>query len=284
MTDTLDGNGAQRRVEDTIRAWPAAALAATLENGSPVPGEDGALPPLRHWLHFLPIEPLSRAGADGHAATGGFLPDTGLPRRMWAGGRIAFHRPLRVGERAVRTSRVTGVREKAGRSGPLVFVTVVHEIAGPDGPALREEQDLVYRAAPQVGAAVPQGPEAPDDAAWREEIDTGPVLLFRYSALTFNSHRIHYDHPYVTGVEGYAAPVVHGPLMATLMADLACKQAPGRRLARFSFRGVAPALAGEPLTVAGRPEGADGAVLWTAQGGRLCMQGEAGFAAAEAGL
>jgi 3-methylfumaryl-CoA hydratase len=277
MTKSANHVGMTRESHDLIRAWPVAALAATLEDGMPEAGEGDALPPLRHWLHFLPVDPLSEAGSDGHARTGDFLPDTGLPRRMWAGGRITFHRALPIGVEATKLSRIDDVTEKEGRSGRLVFVKLTHEISDVDGVAITEEQDLVYREPPRVGDAAPRHDPAPQDAEWRRTVDPDPVLLLRYSALTFHRHRIHYDHPYVTGVEGYPGLVVHGPLLATLMADLACINNPGRRLARFSFRGRAPVICGEPFDVAGRPDGANEAALWIDAGGIYAMEGRAVF-------
>lgn len=273
MTDFAKHVGMTRTSKDIIRTWPVAALAATL--GNDAPGEGEPLPPLRHWLYFLPLDPLATAGPDGHARTGDFLPDTGLPRRMWAGGRIIFHRPLLIGSAATRLSRIDDVTEKEGRSGRLVFVKLTHEISDGEGLAITEEQDLVYRAPPRIGEAAARHDEAPADADWRHTVQPDPVLLFRYSALTFNSHRIHYDHPYVTGVEGYPGLIVHGPLLATLMADLAAGANRGRSLSSFSFRGRSPVFSGEPFEVAGRTEGDSGAGLWISADGVLAMEGHA---------
>lgn len=279
MSDLKSHIGMTRESRDVIREWPVAALAATLEDGLPPASQGDPLPPLRHWLHFLPLDPLSQAGHDGHARTGEFLPDTGLPRRMWAGGRVTFHQSLPIGQKARRVSRIDDITEKSGRSGKLVFVRVVHEISCESGLAITEEQDLVYREAPRIGEAAARHDEAPTDAAWRRTVEPDPILLFRYSALTFNSHRIHYDHPYVTGVEGYEGPVVHGPMLATLMADLACVNNSGRRLAHFSFRGAAPVICGQPFEVAGKPgDDAGTATLWVSRSGTLAMRGEALFA------
>jgi len=278
MSEITEAIGRTRTVHDFIRVWPAEALALTLENGIETPQEGDPLPPLCHWLYFLPLDPLSEAGSDGHARTGEFLPDTGLPRRMWAGGRLTFHRPLKIGEQATRVSRIESVEEKEGRSGRLVFVSVLHEISGAEGLAISEEQDVVYREAPKIAAAATRTEEAPGDPDWSRTVSPDPVLLFRYSALTFNSHRIHYDHPYVTGVEGYPGLIVHGPLLATLMTDLACRENPGRVLKHFSFRGMAPVFAGEAFDVAGKSEGENAAELWVARPEGLAMQGRAEFA------
>lgn len=278
MSDFSSYVGKTAETDDMLRAWPVAALAATLEDGMPRAGEGDPLPPLRHWLHFLPIDPLSQAGADGHAKTGDFLPDTGLPRRMWAGGRLTFHRDILIGAKARRLTRIDKVSEKEGRSGKLVFVSLVHEISDSDGVAITEEQDLVYREPPRVGDAAPRHDAPPEGAQWTRDVDPDPVLLLRYSALTFNSHRIHYDHPYVTAVEGYPGLVVHGPMLATMMADLACTGNPGKRLKQFSFRGRAPVICGEPFTVSGKVEGDDGSLkLWIDAGGVYSMEGTASF-------
>ena len=161
------------------------------------------VPPLWHWLYFLPVSPMSEVGPDGHPKRGGFLPPVPLPRRMWAGGRLTFHTPLKVGERAARTSTIANIEDKTGRSGRLVFVTVQHTIEVGGELKLEEEHDIVYRDAPQDGARPQQPQLAPEGETWRRTIDADAVMLFRYSALTFNSHRIHYDYPYVTQVEGY---------------------------------------------------------------------------------
>ena len=156
-----------------------------------------------HWLYFLPLHRQSELGPDGHAKRGGFLPPVPLPRRMWAGGRFDFRRPLRVGDAIRRTSTIADVSLKEGRTGPLVFVLVRHEVATGEGVALVEEHDIVYRDLPEAGEAAPAPRPARADAAWRRDIHPDDVLLFRYSALTFNGHRIHYDRRYVTEVEGY---------------------------------------------------------------------------------
>lgn len=237
---------------DVVTAAPIAALAATLDRDDPPPKDGDPVPPLWHWLYFLPHYRESEVGADGHAKRGGFLPPIPLPRRMWAGGRLTFIAPLHVGERIERESRIVDVTRKEGRSGPLAFVVVRHTIHGAGGVAVIEEHDIVYRSDATAGDTSPAPPRAPVDAAWSREIDPDPVLLFRYSALTFNSHRIHYDRRYVTQVEGYPGLVVHGPLIATLLTDLLRHALPHARVAAFSFRAVSPLFDIAPFFVRGR--------------------------------
>jgi 3-methylfumaryl-CoA hydratase len=240
---------------DQITFTPVAALSATLDRDDPSPRSGDGLPPLWHWLYFLPIHRHSEIGLDGHARRGGFLPPVPLPRRMWAGGRLQFHHPLRVGEEISRVSRILDVSHKEGRTGSLIFVLVRHEISNADGLALTEEHDIVYRDHPRSGDAGPKPQAAAGNQAWSREIHPDEVLLFRYSALTFNGHRIHYDHRYVTEVEGYPGLVVHGPLIATLLIDLLRRNMPGATVASFSFRAARPLFAIAPFSVCGWPEG-----------------------------
>lgn len=265
---------------DLVTAAPLAALAATLDIDHPAPRPGDPLPPLRHWLYFLPIHRQSELGPDGHARRGGFLPPVPLPRRMWAGGRLEFHHAIAVGETVVRTSRIVDVQFKQGRGGPLVFVVVRHEIVNGAGIALTEEHDIVYRDRPRPGepAPAPRMPSA--NAVWEREVHPGDVLLFRYSALTFNGHRIHYDRSYATEVEGYPGLVVHGPLIATLLADLAGEGTPGRRMTHFTFRAVSPVFDTAPFHICGSPEGhGKTAALWAKNAtGALAMTATARFA------
>ena len=247
---------------DLATAVPMAAMSATLDrdDSNPVPGT--VVPPLWHWLYFLPLSPMSEAGPDGHPKRGGFLPPVPLPRRMFAGGRFEFRHPLRIGDAISRTSRITDVSGKQGRSGTLVFVTVRHEIANSAGFALVEEHDIVYRENPRADAPVPKPTPAPTGETFSREIVPEPVLLFRYSALTFNSHRIHYDRPYVTETEGYPGLVVHGPLIATLLVDLLRRSLPEANVARFSFRAMRPLFDIHRFCVCGRQDGKR-VSLWT---------------------
>src|SRR5271154_6029379 len=209
--------GKTESASDQITATPLAALSATLDIEAPRPLAGDSVPPLWHWLYFLETHRQSQLSPDGHAKLGGFLPPVPLPRRMWAGGRFEFRRPLCVGETFTRTSRITGVQQKEGRTGTLVFVVVRHEIGNAEGIALTEEQDLVYREHPKPGAPASAPQPAPSNATWERKVQADDVLLFRYSALTFNGHRIHYDRRYATEVEGYPGLVVHGPLIATML-------------------------------------------------------------------
>ncbi|MCU1335856.1 MAG: hypothetical protein JWO19_1437, partial [Bryobacterales bacterium] len=205
------------------------------------------------------------------------LPPVPLPRRMWAGSRFEFHQPLRMGDKITRATRVVDIKEKAGRSGPLVFVVVRHEISNDSGLAVAEEHDIVYR---DHGPAAPAQP-APADATWERTIRADDVLLFRYSALTFNAHRIHYDRRYATEVEGYPGLVVHGPLIATLLMDLLRRHHMDANatstIARFSFRAVSPLFDTAPFVVCGKPDG-ETVRLWAKDAaGNLAMTAEAGL-------
>jgi 3-methylfumaryl-CoA hydratase len=251
--------GRSETVADTIGAAPLRMLRATLD----LPPDDSAseVPPLWHWLYFLPSARQSELGPDGHPRRGGFLPPVPLPRRMWAGGQLEFFSPLRVGDAVRRVSTIDDVKVKSGRTGELCFVRVRHEIGGPRGLALREFHDIVYRPDPVPGAPEPACEAAPPSVLARRVVPDD-TLLFRYSALTFNGHRIHYDRRYVTQVEGYPGLVVHGPLMATLLAGLAGRQFVGREPAAFSFRAMKPVFDLHPFEACGRPDGADAADLW----------------------
>lgn len=257
-----DGNIAHLRewigktevLSDQITPTPMAALAAALDVEAAPPQAGDALPPLWHWIYFLEIHRQSELGPDGHAKLGGFLPPVLLPRRMWAGGRLHFLRLLRVGETYTRTSRIVDVRHRQGRSGKLVFVLVRHEIGNAEGMAITEEQDLVYRANAGSGDSPPPPRPAPEGAQWERVIHPDDVLLFRYSALTFNGHRIHYDRRFAMETDGYPGLVVHGPLIATLLLDLLRRNIPKAHVARFEFRAVSPLFDIAPFTLRGKPE------------------------------
>jgi len=264
----------QEVLHDRLGHFPVAALSATLDRDDPEPADGDPLPPLWHWLYFLPRARQSEIGPDGHPKRGGFLPPVPLPRRMWAGGRLTFHQPLHLGEAVARTSTIADVSMKSGRSGNLVFVLVRHAISGPAGLAITEEHDIVYRDAPAPGEAPPAPRPAPAEAAWQRDIVPDDVLLFRYSALTFNGHRIHYDRRYVTTEEGYPGLIVHGPLLATLLLDLFRRNS-AQPVKSFSFRAMAPVFDTTPFSVCGTPSG-DGAKLWVRHAdGSLAMEATA---------
>ena len=302
--------GKTETLTDDITAAPLRGLAATLDRDDPPFVAGTTVPPLWHWLYFLPQPRRSEIGPDGHARRGGFLPPVPLPRRMWAGGRLQWlqDNPLVLGDAIKRVSRIESVTHKSGRSGNLVFVLVKHEIRNAHGLALTEEHDIVYRAnapAPTLGTGVSSLPSegaelarggpslrsapgdplpapqpAAKDAAWTETVTPDDVLLFRYSALTFNGHRIHYDRKYVTEVEGYPGLIVHGPLIATLLLGLLRNKLPDARLTHFEFRAVRPVFDMSPFKLHGKPS-ADGktVALWTEDhAGWLSMQATATLA------
>lgn len=253
MTTLQDWVGRTETRADSV--WPPLVRGLAASLGLPPPP---VLPPLWHWLLFQEWAPPEGLGPDGHPRRGGFLPAVhDLPRRMWAGGRVSIPGALRPGDPVARTSTILRVAEKQGGSGRLVFVTVGHVISGPSGVAVEEEHDIVYRGtqAAAVRAAAPAAPAPP--GAVERVVHPDPVLLFRYSALTGNAHRIHYDLDYVRREEGYPGLVVHGPLQATWLAGLATELRPGAPLRRFAFRGRRPAFADRPVRLQGWAEGDD---------------------------
>jgi 3-methylfumaryl-CoA hydratase len=264
---------------DTVSPTPARALRATL-GGEPAsaftPGAQ--LPHLWTWLYFLPLAPMSEVGPDGHPKRGGFVPPIDLPRRMWAGSRCVFKGPVRIGDEIQKTSTIVKVSEKAGHAGALVFVTVRHEVSAMRNLAVIEEQDLVYMNIParwQPPAATPLPP-----FAWSEPVDIDPVFLFRFSAVTFNSHRIHYDRTYATDIEKYPGLVVHGPAQAVLLFDAATRRHPGRTPASFTFRGIRPLFDFDKVSVHGAPRPDGGIDLFTANAeGAIGMQASLAWAA-----
>ena len=276
--------GKSQTSSDQITAVPVRSMSATLDrdDADPVPGTP--LAPLWHWLYFLPHAKQSEIGADGHPTRGGFLPPVPLPRRMWAGGRLIWEtaNPLQVGQEVTRESTIRSVDHKTGRSGELLFVLVEHRFSNAHGLALTEEHDIVYRAAAEPGAPEPkpQKPPLEGQQSWSRTITPDDVLLFRYSALTFNGHRIHYDRQYVTEVEGYPGLIVHGPLIATLLLDLLRRNMPDAKVRKFSFKAVRPTFDLNPFSVHGKPS-ADGKTveLWAQDhDGWLTMQGTAELA------
>ncbi|WP_299364000.1 MaoC family dehydratase N-terminal domain-containing protein [uncultured Paracoccus sp.] len=276
--DLTDWIGRTESRDEILRPFPADAMAATLDRDERHP--DGtALPALWHWLYFLPIHKLSDSGRDGHAAKGNFLPPVPLPRRMWAGSRFSFRSPLRIGTAARRVSSITSVRPKEGRSGALCFVTVQHDLFDGDTHCIAEEHDIVYREEPAAGAPAPAPQPAPETSDFTRAVHPDPVLLMRYSALTFNGHRIHYDRPYATGVEGYGGLVVHGPLLATLLMDLLRRQMPDAEVATFAFRALATIIDTEDFTVHGARQDDGSMRLWVRRhDGALAMDATATLA------
>ena len=275
LDDLRQWIGRRESMSDIATAWPVAALNATFDRreGEPAPGD--AIPEGWHWLYFLETTPASELGHDGHARRGGFLPPVPLPRRMWAGGRIDFNRALRVGDALRRDSEVISIDSKRGKSGSLVFVTVRHTVYAAGELAVVEEHDIVYREAAKPGEPPPQAKPAPQSAQWRHEVNPGEVMLFRFSALIFNAHRIHYDLDYVRAREGYPGLIVHGPLQTLLMLDL-CRRN-GVRVTRLDYRALHPVFHTERMTIGGNPS-ADGSKveLWTANAaGNLAMTGTA---------
>ncbi len=259
MTETAvnytDWIGSTEHREEEICLTPAINLCMTLDDTDAGFAHGAPLPPVWHWLYFLPRAPQSKIGSDGHPERGGFLPPVTLPRRMFAGARMRFLKPLIIGRAANREGTVVNVQEKTGGSGTLVFVTVQYRIEQDGAVCIEEEQDIVYR---EPGAPVP-APEPqpfPDlpDGAWSQVITPDPVLLFRFSALTFNGHRIHIDRPYATQEEGYPGLVVHGPLTAIQLIDLVRRNS-DRPVSGFSFRGRAPLFDLAPYRVVGVPSG-----------------------------
>jgi 3-methylfumaryl-CoA hydratase len=254
-------------VDDRLDTARARALWVTLGLDGTPPGNGDTLPPFFHQIYFWDPKPAPELGDDGHPARGGLVPDFDLPRRMWAGGRLTFHAPLLAGVKASRSTRLLAATQKTGRTGPLAFVTLRHEIRQRGALALTEDQDLVYRA-----ADAPRGTPtaAPGQGQHRETRQFDPVQLFRYSALTLNGHRIHYDADYARGIEGYPGLVVHGPLLAQYLMLLAERRL--GRLSNFAFRATAPLCLPEAGTFAGA-----GNAFWVAgEDGRQCMIAEAG--------
>ena len=261
--------GKTQTAADVIAPAPARKLHAALDSDLPMPETGAALPLLWHWLYFHQHTPTAELSADGHAKRGGFLPPVPLPGRMWAGGRLRFFHPLCIGDEVNLESKIAAVRHKQGRSGALVFVTVTHRYVCGGRCALEEECDLVYRNP----AAAPKPAAAPAAASpqWRRTRRPGPVLLFRYSALTFNSHRIHYDRGYCAA-EGYPGLVVHGPLIATLLMHDFTRRAPRQTVRHCTYRALRPAFDGAPLETAGRVANGRGELWAVGEGGGVVME------------
>jgi 3-methylfumaryl-CoA hydratase len=280
LQDMQDWVGRQQTVEALVTAYQANVLAATLDRDDP-PFRDGdALPPGWQVMYIRDVTRLKDSAEDGHPMRGGeFAPPIPLPRRMWAGTKTTYHQPVMVGETIVKTTTIKAITPKTGKTGQLVFIKLTAEIAGASGVAVTEEQDVVYREMAKPGTAPPQPQPAPTDPAWSRVMHPSPVLLFRWSALTMNSHRIHYDRPYVTGVEGYPGLLVQGSFTQVLLLDLFRREMPQATLKTFDVRAVSSLYDNNDFFVEGAP-GADGrsASLWTRnhQGG-LAMTAQATF-------
>lgn len=267
--------GREATTEDVLSVRHARLMAATLGVSDDLVVEGRELPPLWHWAYFLEALPAEKLGADGHPARGGFLPPVPLENRMWAGGSVDFHAPILIGRRVHKRSVVAAVEHKQGRSGDLVFVKIRHEISSVGVLSISEEQDLVFKA-PAAGARHPVAPAEARAAQRTEAVNATSTLLFRYSALTFNGHRIHYDVDYCREVEGYSNLVIHGPLQATLLAGWA-QRTESKPIRTFAYRGVQPALLGTALSLNANSIGA-GLELWTSLDGRnVAMSARAEF-------
>jgi 3-methylfumaryl-CoA hydratase len=266
--------GKQSVLTDTLPNFPVQALASAFDH-SIVLNRGGTLPCPWHWLYFLPTPTHTGTGEDGHPKKGGFLPPVPLPRRMWAAGEMRIEQPLIIGEVAEKTSTVKSVEAKTGRTGPLVFVNVLHEIRQRGQLCISEQQNLVYREAPKQRAELPAGKQATEIADFTREVTPDSVLLFRYSALTYNSHRIHYDREYAVNTELYPALVVHGPLLATLLVELIYDTIPGATIKTFAFKAIRPTFDTHPFTLCAKRNGNE-LSLWTVDHqGNLCMTANA---------
>jgi 3-methylfumaryl-CoA hydratase len=268
--------GRTQEATDIVTAQLVKGLRATLfqEIGEPKKGD--AAPFTTHWCLAQPVFPMSQLSQDGHPTRGGFLPPVPLPRRMWAGGELEFLQPLRVGDESTRTSHISDINLKTGSTGTLCFVSVEHTISSPRGTAIRERQDIVYREATSGPQVAPKTPPPPPPAKHRESHVSDPVLLFRYSALTFNGHRIHYDRDYVTKVEGYPGLVFHGPLQASFIVEFAAKLHGGKPPKKLVYRGVQPLFEGSEFSINANDNGSGGLEIWTANAeGQPTMKGTA---------
>lgn len=275
--------GNKESFTDQITTAPVRALIATLDRPDTSPAIGDRLPELWHWMYFLPTAKHSEIGPDGHPARGGFLPPVPLPRRMWAGGRYQWHKTITLGQEITRTSEVMSVNHKAGRTGDLVFVQVKHEYHDHHNIYLTEEHDIVYRPLARADDVPPAPSPAPQNGDWEVKVQPSDVLLFRYSALTFNGHRIHYDRKYVTEVEGYPGLIVHGPLIATLLVDQFRRHFPTRKLLSFDFKALRPTFDTHHFFVCGKVDEVNSSVsLWAKDHeGWLTMQGNATFSTIE---
>ena len=271
-TDPNNWVGRKRTERDIVAPNQAKAMAATLDLDPDTFRAGTVLPEFWHWIYFMHPVRRSRLGEDGHELRGDFMPPVELPRRMWAGGRVRFVRPIVIGANIERTSEIISIDQKHGRSGPLVLTTVRHIISDVGGRCVEEEQDIVYCEIPKPSEPPSQQATLPTDVQWRETFLPDAVTLFRYSALMFNAHRIHFDYPFTTEVEGYRGLLVHGPLTATLLLGAARRNVQGD-LFSFRYRGLAPLFNDELITLAGTNKKNE-TELWAANpSGVVAMQG-----------
>lgn len=274
--------GKKEVIEERAAVGRVQGLAALLDNAES-PKECGPVGPMGHWCYFKPRVRQSEIGPDGHPKRGGFMPPVPLPRRMFGGFRTTYHQPLVLGEMMRKEAVIENVDIKDGRTGKLVICTVKNRFSGENGLSIEEEQDYIYRnnppaASDNTGGNSGETGHAPDDFVWSQEITPDPVMLFRYSACTFNGHRIHYDHKYVTEVEGYPGLIVQGPLIATFLMELAIANNPDAQPKTYSFQARSPLFCNEPFKVVGKPT-ADGCDVWSiTPRGTLSATGHVTFA------
>ncbi|MFK7805268.1 MAG: MaoC family dehydratase N-terminal domain-containing protein [Anaerolineae bacterium] len=260
-------------VEDRITVGQANFMNVTLDR-EPALNEGDILPNAWHWLYFHEAVRISELGVEGHQKLGQFMPPVPLPRRMWAGGSLIFERPIVIGQPAVKRSTIANVVQKSGKSGELYFVTVAHEVSQNGSICLRENQTIVYREAAVTNTVSPTPPAAPKDGSFSAVIEPNPIMLFRYSALTFNGHRIHYDLDFCKSHEGYPNLVFHGPLTATLLLDLFAQQYPNEPIKTFEYRGVSPLFNPDPFKISGKRKGMNGSAWATNPAGGLAMKAQ----------
>jgi len=277
-----DWIGKTETIEDFISPTIIAGMSATLDRDDAAPQFGDAIPASWHWLFFNKAARRSKLGVDGHPARGDFLPPVPLPRRMWAGSKVELLKPLEVGSKISRLSTINNVTIKEGRSGALVFVEIDHQVSGTDGVAVTDLQTVVYRDMPQQSdapAAKPQATPLPGGALWSETVTPDTVLLFRYSALTFIGHRIHYDREYTVKEEGYPALLVHGPLTASILLDLARRNCPDTEISGFDVRASGPLFDDAPFSIHGKlDDGGATAELWAVNNdGELSLSVRATF-------
>ena len=274
--------GRRNAAEGEVTADGVEELLATFDHPPRRPPAGEPIPPAWHWLYLRTVAPQHELGPDGHPRTGSFLPALpSLPRRMWGGSRLHFLRPIRVGDRLTAASEIVDCAMRQGRSGRFAVVTVRHEVSAGGALATVDEHDIIYREPAAPAAEAGRRADASSPAAAAETADferivqPDPAMLFRFSAVTFNGHRIHYDHPYVTQVEGYPGLVVHGPMMALLMLDLLHRQRPGIDIERFEFRALSPVFVPQRIAVKARATADGGFATWIESPGGVAMRGVA---------